>query len=140
VRQSTSGNTISSFADARCTNEYGNRRRTCIRTSRIYGHAILSTNRESGSSTPYKPYWNWTIPLQPSPEQAFEMPGYRQDFAATLGWALFPGKLVYQGGSTWDLKDEGQCFNVLLVGQRASNVKRATPIVRRNARGLSFVR
>jgi hypothetical protein len=78
---------------------------------------------------------------EPGSKQAFEMPGYRQDFAATiLGWALFPGKLVYQDGSTWDLKAEGQCFDVLLAAPRASSVKRATPIVRRNARGLSFVR
>ncbi len=62
---------------------------------------------------PYEPYWNWTKPIQPGEEQTFEMPGYLHNLAATIpGWVLFPQMIEYQDGSSWQLKDDSQCFQV----------------------------
>ena len=62
---------------------------------------------------PYEPFWIWTKPIQPGEEQTFEMQGYLHNLAATVpGWVLFPQAITYQDGSTWQLKDDGQCYQI----------------------------
>ena len=62
---------------------------------------------------PYQPIWNFSTDIAPGQEQTFEMPGYKRDLENTVfGWVFFPRDVLYEDGTTWQLKDDGQCFQV----------------------------
>ena len=62
---------------------------------------------------PYEPFWDLSKDIAPGQEQTLEMPGYKRELENTIfGWVFFPRTVVYEDGSTWQPKDEGQCFQV----------------------------
>lgn len=62
---------------------------------------------------PFEPYWDLTAEIAPGQEYTFEMTGYnRESEDAISGWALFPRAVFFEDGSTWQLRDDSQCFEV----------------------------
>ena len=62
---------------------------------------------------PYQPIWDFSTDIAPGQEQTFEMPGHKRDLENTVfGWEFFPRDVLYEDGTTWQLKDDGQCFQV----------------------------
>jgi FtsP/CotA-like multicopper oxidase with cupredoxin domain len=59
---------------------------------------------------PYVREWTWSTKLQPGGTQSFDMRGY--PVAMIQGWVLFPKKVVYQDGSTWNPPSEDACFKL----------------------------
>jgi manganese oxidase len=62
---------------------------------------------------PFNNAWSWAMPLRPGQQQTFEVPGWLPGYAnQVLGWVLFPKMVVYEDGSAWQPKEEGECFTV----------------------------
>src|SRR5579862_7342266 len=57
---------------------------------------------------------NWPVagPIPAGAEQTLEKNSYLKGGDSILGWALFPRKIVYQDGTSWDPKEHGECFQV----------------------------
>jgi manganese oxidase len=65
---------------------------------------------------PYLNKWTWNAQIQSQREQTFDMPGYPSAMQGTIqGWILFPEKIVYEDGSTWERRNDA-CFDVFWRG------------------------
>jgi hypothetical protein len=74
-----------------------------------FDHLTSSQSRHR----PYAHQWTWTDPIEAGAEHTFEMPGYLPDFTnRILGWALFPGAIIYKDGKKWTPEQDGDCFEV----------------------------
>ena len=62
---------------------------------------------------PFDNSWNLSKPIQPGQSETFEMPGWLPAYADKVaGLVLFPKKITYSDGSTYQPADENECFSV----------------------------
>jgi len=61
---------------------------------------------------PFDAIWPVAGPIAAGGEQTLEKNAYLQGGDAILGWALFPRKIVFQDGTTWEPQQHGECFQV----------------------------
>jgi hypothetical protein len=57
---------------------------------------------------------DWTTPgaIATGADQTLEKKAYSRGSDKILGWALFPGKIVFEDGTTWTPQQRGECFHV----------------------------
>ena len=62
---------------------------------------------------PFDNFWNWNTSIPPGEERTFEVPGYPGNSANSIfGWVIFPRTVFFQDGTSWQLHDDNQCFQV----------------------------
>jgi FtsP/CotA-like multicopper oxidase with cupredoxin domain len=57
---------------------------------------------------------NWPVagPISAGGEQTVQKDAYIQGGEKIQGWALFPRKILFEDGTTWEPKQHGECFQV----------------------------
>jgi hypothetical protein len=71
---------------------------------------------------PFDANWPASGPIAAGAEQTLEKDPYLQGGDSILGWALFPRKISYEDGTTWEPQQRGECFQVYWRDQDHPNL------------------
>ena len=78
---------------------------------------------------PFDANWPASGPIAAGAEQTLEKDAYLQGGDSILGWALFPRKISYEDGTTWEPQQRGECFQVYWRDQDHPNLMVLPPSI-----------